>query len=550
MTTLGKYELHEQLGKGGFGTVYRAIDTSLGREVALKILHPQLMVDDTFVQRFIKEARTLASLEHPNIVPVHDLGESDGRLFIAMRYLPGGNLQELIRKSGHLDFSRALKIMSQVCDGLQTAHERELVHRDIKPANILFDARGSALISDFGLARAVQVSGSSMSSTSVGAGTPAYRAPELWRGKPPATPATDVYSLACMLVEMLTGKTLFDGSTPDEILTQHLIDGPALPELFPPDCPAGLRELILKALSKDPSARQQDAKAFFDEFSTARENTSLEPVVLKEIFRPSIVKPIKPKVFEVREMILDLGGGVKMEFVYVPAGRFLMGSDPEVDKMAEPDEQPQHKVFMDEYWIGKFPVTTRQFSRFITKSKNNKKNKWKKLDIDDRPMVDVTWDEARNFCEWLSITTNKLIELPTEAQWEKAARGTDGRIYPWGNQEPDITSADFGRGSDKEPDATGTHPKGCSPYGAQDMAGCVYEWVADLYAEHYYISRRTWNNPKGPASGDTRVLRGGSWTDREYDIRCANRDKLNPSDSGDFGFRCFLNTRVTSYLPV
>ncbi|HPS40998.1 MAG TPA: BMP family ABC transporter substrate-binding protein [Anaerolineaceae bacterium] len=260
MTQLGKYELHEQLGKGGFGTVYRATDTSLGREVALKILHPQLMVDETFVERFIKEARTLASLEHPNIVPIYDMGEIDGRLLIAMRHLSSGSLKSRILADGKIPFKETIYILKQVCEGLQVAHEKGLVHRDLKPANILFDNQGYALVADFGLARAVQTSG--VTSSMGIAGTPAYRAPELWRGKPPATPATDVYSLGCILVEMLTGKVLFDGDTTDEIITQHLVDGPQIPEEFPTGTPGEIRQVIEKALVKDPKERYVNAKEF------------------------------------------------------------------------------------------------------------------------------------------------------------------------------------------------------------------------------------------------------------------------------------------------
>jgi len=187
-----------------------------------------LMVDDTFVERFKKEARVLASLDHPNIVSIYELGEIDGRIFIAMRYMSGGSLQARIQEEGGLSFKEAKKIMGQVCDGLKVTHEKEMVHRDLKPANILFDSRGNAVISDFGLAKIVQLSGVSSSLGVVG--TPAYRAPELWRGTPPASSATDIYSLGCIFVEMLTGKVLFYGATPDEIITQHLVDGPKLTE--------------------------------------------------------------------------------------------------------------------------------------------------------------------------------------------------------------------------------------------------------------------------------------------------------------------------------
>ena len=255
MTTLGKFELYEELGRGGFGIVYRAVDTDLKRAVALKVLHPQLIIDLDFLEKFKREARLMAALDNPGIVTIYEMGEADGRVFIALRYMAGGSLKDRLEKKGAIPYKETFTIFKHICEGLHAAHERGLVHRDIKPANILFDAKGNAVISDFGLAKTVLQSSVSATSTMGGVGTPAYRAPELWRGKPPASPATDVYSLGCILCEMLTGKVLFDGSTPDAVITQHLIDGPQIPEHFSNEVPTKTREIIQKALNKDPEKR-------------------------------------------------------------------------------------------------------------------------------------------------------------------------------------------------------------------------------------------------------------------------------------------------------
>lgn len=260
MATLGKYELHEILGKGGFGTVYRATDLTLERVVAIKVLHPQLTVDPEFIERFGREARLMAKTEHPNIVGIYEVGEAQGRFFIAMRYLPGGSLAARLQR-GPLALEDIQGILGQVCSGLNELHRQGFVHRDLKPANILFDANNQAVVTDFGLARAVQMSSSSSSSGT--AGTPFYRAPELWRGKPPASPATDVYSLGCILGEMLTSRPLFGGDTPDEVLTKHLIDGPDFGEPWPPEgVPNDLAKVVAKALQRDPAQRYPDAQEF------------------------------------------------------------------------------------------------------------------------------------------------------------------------------------------------------------------------------------------------------------------------------------------------
>jgi len=253
MTQLGKYELHEELGRGGFGSVYRATDTTLGREVALKVLHPQLTTDPDFLEKFRAEARLVASLENPHIVTIYDLDVADGRVFIAMRYMAGGSLKDRLEQESQIPLDAAVSIMRQISAGLQAAHKRGLVHRDIKPGNILFDAEGNAVVGDFGLAKAVQNSSVSAVSSMAGVGTPAYRAPELWLGKPPASPATDIYSLGCVLAEMLTGKALFDGDSTDVVITQHLVIGPEIPA----ELPQGIRDILARALAKDAQQRYQ-----------------------------------------------------------------------------------------------------------------------------------------------------------------------------------------------------------------------------------------------------------------------------------------------------
>jgi serine/threonine protein kinase len=260
MPELGKYVLKELIGKGGFGTVYRAIDQNLDRVVALKILHSQLSVDTDFILRFQREAQVIAALEHPNIVPIFDLGVVEGRLFIAMKYLPGGSLAERILQ-GSLPFEQVVEIMEDVCAGLQQAHSKGWIHRDVKPGNILFDADGHAVMGDFGLAKSLLISSSS--STQGLAGTPFYRSPEVWRGKPPVSPSTDVYALGCILYEMLTGKLLFGGDTLDEVITHHLVDGPEYPPGWPPSTiPGGVAELVKTALARDPAQRYADAAGF------------------------------------------------------------------------------------------------------------------------------------------------------------------------------------------------------------------------------------------------------------------------------------------------
>ena len=271
---LGKYELIEQLGQGGFGIVYKAEDPTLDRLVALKVLHPQLTVDPRFIENFKREARLMAMISHANVVSIYEIGEVDGRIFIAMQYLPGGNLDQKIKREGPIPFGEALEITRQIAKGLETGHRKNLVHRDVKPANILFDEDGNALVGDFGVAHTVQLSSmGTMSQTSTGVGTPSYRPPELWNGTPPPSPATDQYSLACVFFEMISGKILFDGETTEQIMVKLLIKEPDFNVLESEE----LKAVLGKAVAKDPKQRYGSMGEFLNSLAIVNENPSPEP---------------------------------------------------------------------------------------------------------------------------------------------------------------------------------------------------------------------------------------------------------------------------------
>ncbi len=263
-----------------------------------------------------------------------------------------------------------------------------------------------------------------------------------------------------------------------------------------------------------------------------------------------------------------------MEMVYVPAGEFLMGSP---DGEGDDDEHPQHTVYLDAFWIDKTEVTNAMFAKFVeseayqtTAEKEGcgwvyqpDKDAWDCISgadwrhprgpdsdlsgLDSHPVVQVSWFDAKAYCEWAGK------RLPTEAEWEKTARGTDGRTYPWGNEWDVRTTSRLNFAdkntnfdwSDKESDdgyqytaPVGSYPVGASPYGALDMAGNVWEWVADWYDANYYANSPS-RNPTGPESGDARVLRGGSWDNYVGFVRAANRLRRNPDLRLDnLGFRC------------
>lgn len=260
---LGKYQILEEIGRGGFGTVYRAKDTVLGREVALKVLNPLLMRDVGCVERFRREAKAAARLEHPYIVPIYDTDEVKGRLFIVMRLVRGESLAQMIKR-GRLSWEDTLAILQQVGAALTYAHTEGIIHRDIKPGNILLDQRMGPMLSDFGLAHLTDaakdyyIEGTDKHIL----GTLPYIAPELWEGTP-ATPASDVYALGCVTYEMITGKLLFGGPTTPAIIKAH-VHGAQLPAEWPLDTPEELTAVLTRAVTGDPTQRYDGVEAFLE----------------------------------------------------------------------------------------------------------------------------------------------------------------------------------------------------------------------------------------------------------------------------------------------
>lgn len=259
-TTLGHYRLEELLGRGGMGQVYRATDTRKGRVVALKLLNPDLADNAAFRSRFERESRVAATLNDPHVVPIHDWGEIDGLLYIDMRLVNGRDLHGILTTAGPFPAPRALHVLAQIADALDTAHAGGLVHRDVKPDNILVDARDFAYLADFGLAQAQTDTRLTTAGGTIG--TFAYMAPERF-GANDVGPAGDVYALACVLYETLSGNKPFAWAvTVEQLITAHLTAAP--PVLGSPIDP-----VIARGMAKDPSLRFATAGALIEAARTA-----------------------------------------------------------------------------------------------------------------------------------------------------------------------------------------------------------------------------------------------------------------------------------------
>ena len=656
--SLGRYHILEPLGEGGMAVVYKAFDTHLEHEVAVKVIRTEQISPAALsraLNRFEREAKAVAKLDHPNIVKVMDYGDHEGSPYLVMPYLPGGTLKQYLKEHGRMAWKDAAHLLIPIAEALDYAHEQKLIHRDVKPSNILLTAKGRPMLTDFGVAKIIDDEMTQdLTGTSATVGTPEYMAPEQVVSKT-VDHRADIYALGVVYYEMVTGRRPYEADTPMAVLFKHASAPLPRPKDLAPDLPDEVEQVLLKALAKRPEDRYQDMGTFaaaleretpggvpfnanvetntvqsitntyatIGQFeSKGEEENPVKPVVIappvthpvtQELVSPAPVMGTEPTpatmgrnravIFGIIALVAFLVIGIAsgwftrrstplttevpvlegtveptilptqpttpsegitigstmispidgMTMVYVSAGEFLMGSP---EGAGYDDERPQHTVYLDAYWIDQTEVTNAMYARCVadggcteprSRESYTRDSYYGNPDYDEYPVISVTWHQAEAYCQWAGR------ELPTEAQWEKAARGTDGRTYPWGNEPPAGNLVNF---ADKNTDydwsnkaiddgyedsaPVGTYPDGASPYSALDMAGNVLEWVADWYGD--YPSGSV-SNPTGPTIGESRVLRGGSWNNLVSDIRSAFRSRSVPGDASgiNFGFRCSLS---------
>jgi serine/threonine-protein kinase len=256
----GRYRLLERLGAGGAACVYRAEDVRLGRDVAMKVLHPGLTEDEEVVERFRREARSAASLSHPHVVAIYDHGEVGETHYIAMEYVAGRSLKSIIRDEGPLEPARAIDLTVQILRAAKAIHERGIIHRDLKPHNAIVDAAGGLKVIDFGIARACEPDITEIGSVF---GSVHYLSPEQADGAL-VTTASDLYSIGVILYEALAGRLPFSGETPMAVALKHVRDRPTPPTAFNHAVTRELESTVMRALEKDPAIRFADADTFIE----------------------------------------------------------------------------------------------------------------------------------------------------------------------------------------------------------------------------------------------------------------------------------------------
>ena len=537
-----RYRVLRFLGRGGMGRVYLCEDSELDVEVAIKVLPAEVAADEGAMAALSREARLSARLRGcPGILQLYGFERHEGNALLVMEYAPGGSLLSLLRRDAGLPEPECRRLGAAVADALAFAHDRKVLHRDVKPANVLMAADGFPRIADFGIAR-VQAESSSASTMAGCAGTPSYMPPEVIDRRPP-DPRSDLYSLGCVLFEMAVGEPPFLGTFAEIALQKsrpggRVPDPPAARPRISPEYAAPARCLM----ARDPAERYGDARTVARVLrgeagagaqapagrpSLIQPDLPMEPAVRGLPLPPAVEGPeptLPPGFLRARGRTWCVKDGAEMALV--PGGPFLRGSDG-----GGGDEGPAREIHLSPFLVDRHEVTVWQYRRFCEAAKRAMPDQPPGAN-DRHPVVNVTWAEAVAYAEWAGKY------LPTEAQWEKAARGTDGREFPWGNEPP--TGAlprhqDPGEGG---PATVGSFPAGMSPFGCLDMAGNAWEWVGDWYAADYYRTSPG-RDPIGALEGTSRVLRGGGWNDPGGRRRVTNRWRSQPdSRYGFVGFRC------------
>ena len=583
----GRYRLDDLIATGGFAEVWRAFDTELQRIVAIKLPKPNRLASAT---NFITEARRVARLKHPGIVPVFDVGTEGNNCFIVSEYVEGGSLGDRLTKlpPSQKETSRWL---TEIAAALEYAHLHDVIHRDIKPANILIDHHGRALLADFGIAQSAQKTGTFAPSL----GTLRYMSPEQLEGKA-ATPQSDVYSLGVVLHECLTGRLPYSSNEPS-VLRREIVGGA---KQFAKDGTATLLDVCQKAMKRLPHERHTSAAHFATELDKAAGKALPEgrwrkspfffatllflPLVAvfvanafpflappKEVAHKrqiagveaqsqaaprDVAKESLPEPVVQLKQLPTRDNSIGMSLVRIPEGTFQMGSE-----TGRLDEYPVHAVqFTKAFFIGRTEVTNRQWKLVV----GEPPARW---GSPDQPARWVGWHEAVEFCEKLSSLPAErkagyTYRLPTEAEWEYACRAGSHTRYSFGEDPADLTTyawmvtnscaklvvGDEPRKDEKDRFLNGgdssrctTHPVGMlkpNSWGLFDMHGNVWEWCSDWYGP--YAHAKT-TDPSGPAEGPGRVFRGGSWRAHAGYCPTAFRGSLDPTYRlDDLGFRVVM----------
>lgn len=572
-TTLndGKYTIESKIGEGGFGITYKAIQNGLNRCVCIKeyfinnrcVRDPQTKIVysedveffEKYRQSFIKEARTVATLHHPGIVEVIDVFDENGTSYMVMPFIKGETLQHRVDTHGKLSCADAINYIAQISDAVGYLHEeKHLLHRDIKPDNIMLTEDYMAILIDFGSAKDF-VNDKTQSYTVMV--TQGYAPPEQYEKDSRKGYYTDIYAIGATLYFALTGEVPL---LPSARVNQKLPS----PKSISQDIPDEVNRTVLKAMQLKPENRHKNICDFMDDLRNIKPSTLVDETIgtqtpgkkfkwiigtvsliavillLFLIFRtPKDVPSDKDPSF----VTMDFTGMNLYPMIKVKGGKFVMG-DKATNEIQE--DCPPHTVYLNDFYIGQFEVS-REFWKKITGSDPSEYNPAQTKDgraftqemANKLPVENVSFKDVQRFISILNKKTGVSFSLPTEAQWEYAARGGDklkadtryanGKSYPvniWYGKENPIGIK---------------FPHSHNELGIYQMSGNVAEWCLDYYDENYYFKCANKHNPCNTDVSKYRVIRGGSFNDSDEDCSVYYRTGEKDNGKNYIGFRLVVN---------
>lgn len=321
--TVGRYHIRQELNRGGMGRVYRAYDPDFDRDVAIKVMPAAIASEEVFRKRFEREAEIIRMLQHPGIVPIYDFGQDEGRLYLAMRFMTGGSLKDLL-KDGPLSLKRAAKIVYDLCQALDNAHRHKIIHRDMKPGNVLFDHDENAYLADFGIARLTSEP-TRLTRTNAIMGTPAYMSPEQVRADIEVDPRSDIYSLGIIFFEMLTGRVPYRSDTPSKTMLMHLTHPvPSILKIYP-ELPYNCELVLQTALAKSRTDRYSSAVEFAHE---VHKLVLGQPGRIPAAPAPAVVKAKKPEPpKQPNALSQKTADGETIDEIYIEQHHLTSGND-------------------------------------------------------------------------------------------------------------------------------------------------------------------------------------------------------------------------------
>lgn len=561
---LGEYQILEKLARGGMGTVYKALHTKLGREVALKVLPAGGLGSEEAIARFEREMKAVGQLDHPHIVRALDARKVGGTRFLVLEYIDGEDLSRLVRRRGPLTVAEACRLVRQAAVGLQYAHEHKLIHRDVKPSNLMRDRQGQLKILDLGLARfrLAEPAGEEMTRSGETMGTIEYMAPEQASDTHSVDVRADIYGLGCTLHYLLIGRAPYAGETAYQTLKAHH-ESP-IPSLRAErsDVPENLDRVFQKMVAKTPAERQASMSEVIADLDACLAQAEEFEGTAESSEPPSLSS--RPK-WSMRRVVLVAAA---LALPLLLAGLVLRLMTPQGMLVLRVDQQ-EADVAIDDgkititkpFAISRHEVTRGQFRTFVhetgyeTEAERHGQGgyglvdgKWKRdprfiwsadpgfPQTDDHPVVNISWNDAVAFCHWLSQKKGAEYHLPTEAQWEYACRA--GTTAAWHCGQSDATLEEYAWFTANAADKT--HPVGQlkpNPWTLYDTHGNVWEWCADRYGSDYYGQSPS-DDPVGSSAGPLRVARGGCWALPARICRAAYRDDNTPlGHNYDLGFR-------------